>query len=132
MLIVALILMTLGKKITLKDRILISQSVNSSNLEGLIRLTRKVLKYTFTCEIIGTIFIAFEYVPIYGWADGLFKSLFQSISAFCNAGFEVIGSNNMAPFVTNKIIKYTDKFGKYSALNNVLNKLSNKLIITLL
>lgn len=99
--------MSLGKKITLRKRILIGQAVNSNNLEGLVRLTRKVLKYTFTFEIIGAVFIAFVFVPIYGWSDGLFKSLFQSISAFCNAGFDVIGENNMMPFVTNRIVNIT-------------------------
>ena len=72
MLIIALILMTLGKKISLKNRILIGQTVNSNNLEGLVRLTRKVLKYTFTFEIIGALFISFVFVPIYGWGDRTF------------------------------------------------------------
>lgn len=67
MLIIALILMMLGKKITLKNRILISQSMNTNSLQGLIRLTRKVLKYTFTFEIIGALLIAIEFVPIYGF-----------------------------------------------------------------
>ena len=107
MLIIALILMTLGKKITLKNRILIGQAVNSNSLEGLVRLTRKVLKYTFTFEIIGAVLMSFVFVPIYGWGQGLFKSLFQSISAFCNAGFDVIGDSNMMPFATNKIISIT-------------------------
>lgn len=65
MLIIALILMMLGKKITLKNRILISQAINNNSLQGLIKLTRKILKYTFTFEIIGAIFIAIEFVPIY-------------------------------------------------------------------
>ncbi len=69
MLVITLVLMTLGKKITLKDRILIGQSVSSNSLEGLVRLTRKVLKYTFTFEIIGAIIISFVFVPIYGWSD---------------------------------------------------------------
>ena len=64
--------MTLGKKITLRKRILIGQAVNSNSLEGLVRLTRKVLKYTFTFEIIGTVFIAFAFVPIYGWGQRAF------------------------------------------------------------
>ena len=59
--------MTLGKKITLKNRILLGQAVNSDSLKGLVRLTRKVLKYTFTFEIIGALLIATEFVPIYGW-----------------------------------------------------------------
>ena len=66
MLIIALILMLLGKKITLKNRILISQSMNTNSLQGLIRLTRKVLKYTFTFEIIGALLIAIDFIPIYG------------------------------------------------------------------
>ena len=67
MLIIALLLMMLGKKITLKNRMLISQSLNTNSLEGLVRLTRKVLKYTFTFEIIGALFIAIDFVPIYGF-----------------------------------------------------------------
>lgn len=67
MLVIALILMTLGKRITLKDRIIIKQSIGGNSLDGLVRLTRKVLKYTFTFEIIGALLIATVFVPIYGW-----------------------------------------------------------------
>lgn len=65
MLIIALILMILGKKITLKNRILIGQAVSNNSLQGLVRLTRKILKYTFTFEIIGALLIAIDFVPIY-------------------------------------------------------------------
>ena len=65
MIIIALILMLLGKRITLRNRILLSQSVSNNSLQGLIRLTRKILKYTFTFEIIGALFIAIDFVPIY-------------------------------------------------------------------
>ena len=65
MIIIALILMILGKRITLRNRILLSQSVSNNSLQGLIRLTRKILKYTFTFEIIGALFIAIDFVPIY-------------------------------------------------------------------
>ncbi len=107
MLIIALILMILGRKITLKNRILISQTMNSNSLQGLIRLTRKILKYTFSFEIIGALFIAIDFVPIYGFKLGLFKALFQSVSAFCNAGFDLIGNQSMIPFVTHKAINIT-------------------------
>ena len=65
MIIIALILMILGKRITLRNRILLSQSVSNNSLQGLIHLTRKILKYTFTFEIIGALFIAIDFVPIY-------------------------------------------------------------------
>ena len=54
-----------NKRITLRNRILLSQSVSNNSLQGLIRLTRKILKYTFTFEIIGALFIAIDFVPIY-------------------------------------------------------------------
>lgn len=104
MLIIALMLMILGKKITLRDRIILGQSLNNNSLNGLVKLTRKILKYTFTFEIIGAILIAIVYVPEYGFKLGLFKSVFQAISAFCNAGFDLIGNNSLIPYATNKII----------------------------
>ena len=67
MLIIALILMILGKKITLKNRILIGQAMSTTSLQGLIKLTRKILKYTFTFEIIGALFFAIDFVPEYGF-----------------------------------------------------------------
>ncbi len=67
MLIIALILMILGKKITLKSRLLLGQAMNSNSLQGLIRLTRKIFKYTFTFEIIGALIIAIDFVPVYGF-----------------------------------------------------------------
>lgn len=72
MLIIALVLMLLGKKITLKNRLLISQAVSNDSLQGLIRLTRKILKYTFTFEIIGALLIAIDFVPIYRMGYGSF------------------------------------------------------------
>ena len=107
MLIIALMLMILGKKITLRDRLILGQSLNHNSLSGLVKLTRKILKYTFIFEIIGALLIASVYVPEYGFKLGLFKSLFQSISAFCNAGFDLLGSNSLIPYATNKVINIT-------------------------
>ena len=66
-LVMALILMWLGKKITLKNRILISQSVNKNDFEGVIRLLRKILKYTLTFELLGALIIATRLVPEFGF-----------------------------------------------------------------
>ena len=66
-LVMALILMWLGKKITLKNRILISQSVNKNDFEGVVRLLRKILKYTLTFELFGALILAFKIVPELGF-----------------------------------------------------------------
>lgn len=107
MLIVALILSILGKKITLKNRMLISQTISTDSMQGLVNLTKRIFKYTITFEILGAILIATTFVPIYGWGAGLFKSIFQSISAFCNAGFDLVGANSLIPFATYKILNIT-------------------------
>ncbi len=104
MLIIALMLMALGRKITLRDRIILGQALNNDSLQGLVKLTKKILKYTLIFEIVGALLIAIEYIPTYGIFLGLFKSIFQSVSAFCNAGFDLIGSNSLIPYATNKII----------------------------
>lgn len=108
MLIIALILMIFGKKITLRDRILISYTINNESLQGLIKLTKKILKYTLIFELIGALFISIDLIPAYGVGKGIFKSLFQSISIFCGAGIDIF--SNETSFIilaTNKIMNIT-------------------------
>lgn len=104
MIIIALMLMILGKKITLRERLILWQSLNNNSLNGLVKLTRKILKYTFIFEIIGAFLIATVYIPKYGFKLGIFKSIFLSVSAFCSAGFDLTGSSSIIPYVTNKVI----------------------------
>ena len=63
MLVIALILMWMGKKITLKNRILISHSVSKTDFEGVVKLLRKILKYTLTFELFGALILATKFVP---------------------------------------------------------------------
>ena len=67
MLVIAIILMWLGKKITLKDRILISQSVSKNDFDGVVKLLKKILKYTFTIELLGALILATRIVPELGF-----------------------------------------------------------------
>lgn len=68
-LVMALILMWLGKKISLKNRILISQSVNKNDFEGVVRLLRKILKYTLIFEFFGALIIATKLIPEFGLGE---------------------------------------------------------------
>lgn len=106
-LVIALIFMWLGKKMTLKNRILISQAVSKNDFQGVVRLLRKIIKYTFTFELFGALIIATRVVPELGWGEGLFKSLFHSVSAFCNAGFDIFKGESLVPFVFDKTINIT-------------------------
>ncbi|MBM7615928.1 TrkH family potassium uptake protein [Alkaliphilus hydrothermalis] len=97
--------MVLGKKISLKERLIIQEALNQSTLEGLVRFTRYILLYTFLIEGIGALFLSFRFVPEYGLAKGVAYSIFHSISAFCNAGFDLIGyGRSLTPYVSDPII----------------------------
>lgn len=101
------ILLLLHQRITLKERILIQDAFNMNTLGGLVKLTIKVLKGTLLVEAIGAILYSFQFIPEYGIPLGIWKSVFHSISAFCNAGIDIIGENSFAGYVNNPLINLT-------------------------
>jgi trk system potassium uptake protein TrkH len=82
----------LGRHIGLKERLAIQESLNEFSLSGIVRIIKNILIATFTAELIGAIILSTRLIPLYGYKEGIAKSLFHSISAFCNAGFDIFGS----------------------------------------
>lgn len=99
----ALISFFIGKKISLKTRLLIMEERNVDELQGVVRLTKNILLYTFVVEILGAILFSFVFIKDFGVSKGIAYSLFHAISSFCNAGFDLIG-NSMINYVDNPII----------------------------
>lgn len=93
-----LVALILGKKISLKERLVIKEQLNQSTMSGLVRLTKYVILLTFAVEGVGAVLLSTKFIPIYGVGKGIWFSVFHSISAFCNAGFDITG-NSMVPFV---------------------------------
>lgn len=81
-----------GKKINLKERLIIQESLNQLDLSGIVKLTRQIIFMVFTIEIVGGILLAINFIPKLGPLQGLMYGMFHSISAFCNAGFDLMGS----------------------------------------
>ena len=84
-----MVAMILGEKITLKDRLVIREQMGSTKLSGMVKLIRYVIFSTFLIEGLGAILLSFTFVPKFG-LKGIFYSIFHSISAFCNAGFDIL------------------------------------------
>ena len=84
----------IGKKITLRERLLIQESMNTFAIQGLVKWVKHILIFTITIQLLGALFLSFIFVPDFGWSKGLFFSLFHSVSAFCNAGFDLMGNFN--------------------------------------
>lgn len=83
--------MFLRKRITLRTRGLLQESMNGLQLGGIVRLVRLVLKGTLLIELAGAVLLATRFVPLFGWKKGVLYGIFHSISAFCNAGFDLFG-----------------------------------------
>lgn len=98
------ILLILGKRITLKERLLIQDSYNLDTLQGLVKLTIKIIKGTFLVEGIAAILYAIQFVPEFGLFQGVGISIFNSVSAFCNAGMDIIGDNSLANYTSNVLV----------------------------
>ncbi len=81
----------LRRKIGLKERGLLQESVNTLQIGGVVRLARKILIGTALFEGTGAVLLAFRFIPQYGILRGIYYGIFHSISAFCNAGFDLMG-----------------------------------------
>ena len=98
----------MGKKISLKSRLVMQEAFNQSTVAGIVRLTKYVLLVTVIIEGVAALLLMTRFIPIYGWKTGIFFGIFHSVSAFCNAGFDLIGDfRNLMPFVTDPIINFT-------------------------
>lgn len=98
MTLIAIVLIAIGKKLNLSDRLIIRESLNQDSLKGLARLVKRICIYTFIIEAIGACILAIRFVPDFGLKKGAWFAIFHSISAFCNAGFDLMGANSMMPY----------------------------------
>ncbi|WP_303194978.1 TrkH family potassium uptake protein [Thomasclavelia spiroformis] len=99
-----LLLVMIRKKISLTNKLVMQEALNQSSLNEIPKFLKNVIKYTFLVEGIGAVLLALVFIPDYGVVKGIYFSIFHSISAFCNAGFDVIGSNSLIGYQTNIII----------------------------
>lgn len=95
----------LGKKITLKERLVIQEALNQLTISGLIRLTQYIITITVIFEGIGAVLLSLRFSQIYGTKKGIYYGVFHSISAFNNAGFDLIGDfRNLTPFTEDPLV----------------------------
>lgn len=103
--------MVIGRKITLRERSLLMESVSTWKIGGIVRLTRQVLIGTAIFELGGAAILATRFCPRFGFFRGLWFSLFHSVSAFCNAGFDLMGilepSNSIIAFYDDVVVNTT-------------------------
>ncbi|NLU44912.1 MAG: Trk family potassium uptake protein, partial [Acholeplasmataceae bacterium] len=79
-----------GKKINLQERLRIQESLNQSEVEGVVRLCMRVVKYSLVIEFVFGTMLAVHFFPLFG-AKGIYWGYWHAVSAFCNAGFDLMG-----------------------------------------
>ena len=97
----------LGKRISLSNRMLIQESMGLNTMSGLVVLVKKIFVGTFIVEGIGALLYATQFIPEFGWRYGIWASIFNSISAFCNAGMDIVQLDSLRSYVTNLVINFT-------------------------
>ena len=87
------------------------QSAGNTTLSGVGGLIRRIVPFTFVLELTGALLLATRFVPALGWGRGLYASVFHAISAFCNAGFDLMGMrepfSSMTAFVADPVVNLT-------------------------
>lgn len=104
MTIITMFSMFLRRRIGLKERRLLMESANALKIGGIVLLIKKILIRTFIFESAGALLLTIRFIPRMGFKEGLYNGIFHSISAFCNAGFDLMG-----------------KYGQFSSLTTYVN-----------
>ncbi len=97
-----------GRRIGLMQRRVMQEAISAPQIGGIVRLTKFILITSLTAEMTGAALLLPAFVPVFGWGKGIWFSVFHSVSAFCNAGFDLMGGNeqfaSMTGFAQNPLV----------------------------
>ena len=94
-----------GRKVTLKDRLTVQAAFNVNDLNGMVRLVLLVMRGTFLCEGIGAVLLGLSFWSKgMVWHGALANGVFHAVSAFCNAGFDLVGGQSLTPYADDLLI----------------------------
>jgi len=97
----------LGKKVSMKGKILAQESVSDYSFPDVLDLIKNIMRITVVIELIGATVLAISFVPRFG-ARGIYMAIFHAVSAFCNAGFDLMGGyQSLTKFNNDPIVIYT-------------------------
>ena len=98
------VMMLARKRFSLSERLMLRDAMNLENLNDLLGFLLKVIRGTLVVEMIGALLYTIAFIPGFGMAKGIWVSVFTAISAFCNAGIDVLGPDSLAPYQNNSLV----------------------------
>ena len=102
----SLAMIFIGKKLSIKDRLLLQDAFSLDSMNGQIKFVKKVVKGTFFVEGIGAILYTISFIPKFGFFKGLGTSVCTSISAFCNAGLDIMYEDSLVTFAKDPLVNF--------------------------
>ena len=90
--IASLVFFVLGRRVGVKERMVIAQALSVNDLDAAVRIQKTVLVGSFAIEAVGAVILMLRFLPEAGFPQALKWGVFHSVSAFCNAGFDIFGS----------------------------------------
>lgn len=107
MTLVSMLFIVTGRRITLKNRLIMQEALNFNTTAGIVRFIKYIVMGTLLIELIGAVLLSLVFIPEYGFIKGVGYAVFHAISGFCNAGFDLIGDSSLTPYVGNGIVNFT-------------------------
>lgn len=111
MTVITMVSMALGKRLGLYDRKVLMQSAGNITLSGVGGLIRRIIPFAFLIELTGAALLAIRFIPEFGWGRGLWYAVFHAVSAFCNAGFDLMGVktpfSSLTDYVADPLVSLT-------------------------
>ena len=111
MTIACLFFFALRRKIGLRERMVLAQALGSDSYSGIVSLVRNILRGTAAVEGAGALILFFRFLPEFGFGKALWYGVFHSISAFCNAGFDVLADTDvggsLCRYATDPVVNFT-------------------------
>ena len=104
--IMSAIMIGMNRRLGLKNRVLIQDAFNLNSMSGIVIFLKRVIFGTFLVEIVGALLYMTVFIPQYG-VRGIWISVFNSISAFCNAGIDIMSENSLCDYATNPMVNLT-------------------------
>lgn len=88
----SIVIFLLGKRVSLRQKLLMAQALNVNDMDAVVKLQKWVIFGSLSVQAVGAMILFLRFLPKYGWARAGWWGVFHSVSAFCNAGFDVFGS----------------------------------------
>ena len=104
------VMLLMNRKFSLRNRMMIQDAFGLSTMQGMVVFIKRVIKGTFVVEAVGACLYMIAFIPQFGVARGIWYSVFNAISAFCNAGIDIIGPDSLMTYAGSPLVLLTSAF----------------------